>query len=85
MNKPTALEASEVHPDAFVTVKVYVPGRSPDIVLLDPVPVVIVPPGVMVSVQTPVAGRPLKTTLPVGTLNVGCVIVPITGAAGVGG
>lgn len=85
MNKPTVSDASEVQPEAFVTVNVYVPGASPDIVVLNPVPAVIVPPGVLVNVHAPVAGRPLKTTLPVGTLNVGCVIVPITGAVGVGG
>lgn len=33
----------------------------------------------------PPEGRPLRTTLPVGTENVGCVIVPITGAVGIGG
>ena len=85
MNKPTAGDASEVHPYEFVTVKVYVPGASPDIDVLNPVPAVIVPPGVLVNDHAPVAGRPLKTTLPVGTLNVGCVMVPITGVVGVGG
>ena len=33
----------------------------------------------------PPEGKPLSTTLPVGTANVGCVIAPITGAVGVGG
>jgi hypothetical protein len=42
-----------------------------------------VPPGVLVSVQSPEAGNPLITTLPVTTEHVGCVIVPIVGAAGV--
>ena len=35
-------------------------------------------------VQFP-AGKPLNTTLPVGNKQVGCVIVPATGAAGVAG
>jgi hypothetical protein len=85
MYKPTADDAGEIHPNALVTVNVYIPGASPDIVLLDPVPAVIVPPGVLINVHVPVAGRPFKTTLPVCTLNDGCVIVPITGVVGVGG
>jgi len=39
--------------------------------------VVIIPPGFLVNVQVPAAGKPFKTTLPVGTAHVGCVIVPI--------
>ena len=50
---------------------------------LVPEPVVVVPPGVLVRVQFPVAGNPDKTTLPVATLQVGWVIVPIVGADGV--
>jgi len=49
---------------------------------LVPVPVDVVPPGVLVKVQVPVAGSPLKTTLPVATAQVGWVIVPIVGAVG---
>ena len=33
----------------------------------------------------PPEGKPLRITLPVGTEYVGCVMVPITGAVGVGG
>jgi hypothetical protein len=44
---------------------------------------VVVPPGERVRVQVPVAGKPDKTTLPVETEQVGCVMVPGTGAAGV--
>ena len=51
-------------------------------VVLIPVPVVVTFPGVLVSVQVPVAGKPLKATLPVATEQVGCVIVPTVGAAG---
>ena len=49
------------------------------------VPVPVIAPGLIVHV--PVAGRPLSTTLPVvAEQEAGCVIVPITGAAGaVGG
>lgn len=33
-------------------------------------------------VHVPVGGNPFNITLPDGTENVGCVIVPIVGAAG---
>ena len=45
-----------------------------------PVPVVTVAPGVLVSVQVPEEGNPLRITLPVATAQVGCVIVPMVGA-----
>lgn len=48
-----------------------------------PVPVVVVPPEALVSVQLPVDGNPLRTTLPVAREHVGWVIVPTTGAVGV--
>ncbi len=66
----TPEDAPDVHPASLVTVKVYVPAESPDTVVLVPVPV-IVPPGVLVSVQVPEGGRPLSTTLPVEKLQVG--------------
>ena len=50
-----------------------------------PEPVVVVPPGDLVSVQVPVAGKPFKTTLPVAKVQVGWVIVPTVGAVGVAG
>ena len=53
--------------------------------VLVPDPVVVVPPGVLVKVQLPVAGKPLKTTLPVATEQVGWVITPTTGAVGEAG
>jgi hypothetical protein len=53
-------------------------------VVLVPDPVVIVPPGVLVNVHVPVAGKPLNITLPVGRVQVGCVIVPTAGAVGTG-
>lgn len=48
--------------------------------LLLPVPAIF--PGLIV--QSP-AGRPLSCTSPVATEQVGCVMVPIAGAAGVPG
>ena len=54
-------------------------------VVLVPVPMVVVPPGVLVKVQLPVAGKPFKTTLLVDTEQVGWVIVPTVGAVGVAG
>jgi len=76
-------DEAEVHPEAFVTVKVYVPGISPVTVVLVPVLEVVISPGFLVNVQVPVAGKPLKTTLPVGAVHVGCVIVPGMGAEGI--
>ena len=54
-------------------------------VALVPVPVVVVPPGVLVKVQLPLAGKPFNTTLPVATEQVGWVIIPTIGAVGVAG
>ena len=67
----------DVHPD-IVTVNEYVPAESPDMVVLDPVPVVV-PPGVLLNVQVPDDGRSFNTTLPVESEQVGWVIVPIVG------
>lgn len=47
------------------------------------VPVPVIPPGL--SVHMPVAGNPLRSTLPVETKQVGWVIVPTTGADGIVG
>ena len=43
---------------------------------------VVVPPGLLVSVHVPVAGRPFNTTLPVAIAQVGWVMVPTVGAVG---
>ena len=67
----TLADDADVQPAALVTVKVYVPAGSPLMVVLVPVPVVVVPPGVLVNVQVPDEGKPLKTTLPVATAQVG--------------
>ena len=67
----TLADAGEVHPRALVTIKVYVPGVSPVIVVLVPEPVVVWPPGERVIIQSPDAGRLLSTTPPVGSEQVG--------------
>ena len=52
----------------------------PDRVALEPDPAIA--PGFIV--QFPV-GRPLNTALPVANAQLGCVIVPVSGAVGVAG
>ena len=69
--------AGDVQPAAFVTVKLYVPVARPVIVVVAPEPVIL--PGLIVQLP---AGRPLRSTEPVGVVQVGCVMVPTTGAAG---
>jgi hypothetical protein len=62
----------ETQPAALVTVKVYVPeAGNKVIVVLVPVPVVVVPPGDLVSVHVPDEGKLLNITLPVVILHVG--------------
>jgi hypothetical protein len=81
----TVKELNDVQPSAFITENVYTPVAKPEIVRLVPVPVVVTLSGLRINVHEPVAGKPLRMTLPVGVLHVGCVIVPIKGAvAGVG-
>ena len=53
--------------------------------MVTPVPVVMIPPGLRVNVHVPEEGKPLNTKLPVASMHVGWVIVPTTGAVGVGG
>ena len=50
-----------------------------------PLPVIVNDPGNLVIIHESIEGKPLNTTLPVGSANVGWVIVPITGTAGLGG
>jgi hypothetical protein len=73
-------DAEEVHPVAFVTVYVFVPAVRPLIVVLAPVP--FIAPGLIVQFPE---GKPFRTTLPVASEQVGCVMVPTTGADGVAG
>ena len=58
------------------------PVTKPLNVPVVPVPVMIEPPGVAVTVQVPDAGSPLRSTLPVAVVQVGWVMAPTTGAAG---
>jgi hypothetical protein len=67
----TWFDSGEVHPTEFVTVKVKTPAGSSVIVLLVPVPLVVISPGNLVKDHVPEDGKPLRTTLPVGTENVG--------------
>ena len=81
----TLEDASEIHPAALVTVKVYVPTGKPVMVLLVPVPVLNIPSGLRVNVHVPEAGNPLKTTLPVARKQDGIVMLPTVGGVGVAG
>ena len=82
----TLPEATDVQPPALVTVNVYVTAAaSPETVVVVPVPVEVIAPGLRVSVQVPVAGNPERSTLPVATEQVGWVMVPIIGAVGTAG
>ena len=75
----TLPDAGEIHPTAFVTVKLYVvPAVNPEIVVEAVLPVIF--PGLMVQFPD---GKPFKTTLPVATVQVGCVRVPTVGAVGI--
>jgi hypothetical protein len=53
--------------------------------MLVPEPVIFEPSGKQFSVHDPCDGRFFSTTVPVATIQVGWVIVPITGADGVTG
>ena len=75
-------EAGDVHPFAFVTVKVYVFATMSEMVVLVPSPVFTIPPGEPLTVHVPVEGNPFKMTLPVEDVHVGGVIVPIEGVTG---
>ena len=80
----TIAEAGETHPEAFVTVKVYVPATSPGNVAVVPDPIISIPieSGDFFTVQFPVAGKPEKTTLPVSRAQVGWVVVTTIGDFG---
>ena len=78
-------EGNEVQPTELVTVNVYVVAVRPVIVVVVPVPIFVVPPGLRIIVHVPLAGKPLKTTLPVAAEHVGWVIAPTTGDGGLGG
>ena len=73
---------TDVHPWALVTIKLYVPTTRPETVVLVPVPFVIIAPGLRINVHVPIGGNSLSTTLPVGSVQVALVIVPIAGGVG---
>ena len=81
----TLADNAETQVAKLVTVKLYVPVASPEIVVLVPVPVRVNPPVYLVRVHSPVEGSPNSSTEPVATEHVGGVIVPIEGAGGVAG
>ena len=81
----TSALATDTQPSAFITVNVYVPEDKPETVVLAPIPVLVTAPGLRVNVQVPTDGKPLNATLPVANAQLGCVIVPTTGALGVDG
>lgn len=58
---------------------------SNDIIVPGPVPVAVVPPGLRVKVHIPDEGKPLNSTLPVETVQVGWIIESIVGADGAPG
>ena len=70
-------EDDEVHPEAFVCVKVYVP----ELAVTSPVPEILTTLGVKVYVLA--ALYPVIWKLPVAVEHVGCVTVPAVGATGV--
>ena len=55
---------------------------NPVTVVVVPVPLMVVPRGVHVMVQGEVEGKPFRITLPVATVQVGCVMIPTVGAGG---
>src|SRR5512133_1609973 len=71
----TLPDATEVHPASLVTVKLYVPAASPEMVVVAVLSET--EPGLIV--QFP-AGNPESETLPVEDAHVGCVMVTTTGA-----
>ena len=52
---------------------------KPVTVVVVPLPVVIIAPGLVVKVHVPAAGRSERFTLPVDTVQVGWVMVPMVG------
>jgi hypothetical protein len=78
-------DIEDTHPASLLTVKLYTPPGRPVITVVVPEPLEVIVPGYRIIVQVPVAGNPVRATLPPGTRQVGEVIVPISGAAGIVG
>ena len=70
-------DTEEIHPFELVTVYLYVcPAVSPEIVWEVPVPEIAAP---IFGVNVQLEGKLVNTTLPVATVQVGCVIIPTIG------
>jgi hypothetical protein len=67
----TLADDTDVQPIEFVTVNVYVPEEMTETIVVLPVPVVVILPGLSVIVHVPVAGKPFNITLPVAREQVG--------------
>jgi hypothetical protein len=78
----TLTDNADSHPAAFVTAKLKIPGVSPDITALVPVPVVFTVPGYRIRVHVPCDGKLTIVTLPVRVVHAGAVMVPGSGGAG---
>jgi hypothetical protein len=74
---------ADVQPSALVTMNVKVPATSPETVVVAPFPLLLIAPGLRTRVHVPGVGNPLRATLPVPTVHVRFVMVPIAGAEGV--
>ena len=64
-------DGEDIQPVELVTVKVYVPAGSAEIVVVVPVPEIVTPPGFLVNIQLPASGNPLKAAVPVDIAHVG--------------
>jgi len=73
----TFVVTAEVHPEALVTLKLYMPVERAGTFVLVPEPVMLT--GLIVQFPD---GNPLSNTLPVDVKQVGCVIDPTAGVAG---
>jgi hypothetical protein len=81
----TSGDAWDMQPAELVTENLNVPDERAETIVLIPLPVVVMLPGVRVNVQVPVEGSPLNWTLPVAAEQVAGVTDPTIGADGVTG
>jgi hypothetical protein len=61
----TVPDNGELHPAEVVTIKLYFPASSPEIVTVFPFPDAFDPPGILLSVHVTSSGKPVRDTLPV--------------------